>query len=270
MRVRNSWLLGGAVLLGWVIPWHAGANDSSVGETVATAERARSVSRAKMSEGAEPRAHEQATTKSVESATDKSTDKSTDKPTDKSTDKPAENYIDKMFDGGPGNDRLTKMHAAHDDLMATLRTDGHFSQFLKIVEASGFDKTLHGRGPFTVFVPTDEAFAKLPSELRESMQKDPSRLRGLLAYHVIRGLVSKDVLNHLRNIKTMSGAVVNVDYTSGIRINHAHLTSGDHYGSNGMFHAVDELLSLPERPAANKAEPSSARKKGPRKASPTS
>ena len=66
-----------------------------------------------------------------------------------------------------------------------------------------------------------------------------------------------------------SGAVVNVDYTSGIRINHAHLTSGDHYGSNGMFHAVDELLSLPERPSAAKADPSS-RKKGPRKVSPTS
>ncbi len=258
MRVRNRWLLGGAMLLGWVMPWHVQANDSSVGETVATAERARSVSRGtKMGEGAESPGR------------DKETPKSADSAADKPADKPAENFIDKMFDGGPSNDRLTKMHAAHEDLMAALRTDGHFSQFLHLVEASGFDKTLHGRGPFTVFVPTDEAFAKLPSELRESMQKDPSRLRGLLAYHVIRGLVSKDVLNHLRNVKTMSGAVVNVDYTSGIRINHAHLTSGDHYGSNGMFHAVDELLSLPERPSAAKAEPSS-RKKGSRKVSPTS
>ena len=254
MRVRNIWLLSGAVLLGWVMPWQVQANDSSVGEAVATAERARSVDRgSKLGEGAETQGHDKAATKPAESASDK----------------PAEHYIDKMFDGGPGNDRLTKMHAAHDDLMAALRTDGHFSQFLHLAESSGFDKTLHGRGPFTVFVPTDEAFAKLPSELRESMQKEPSRMRGLLAYHVIRGLVSKDVLNHLRNVKTMSGAVVNVDYTSGIRINHAHLTSGDHYGSNGMFHAVDELLSLPERPSAAKADPSS-RKKGLRKVSPTS
>lgn len=267
-RVGKMWLLGGVSLLGLVMPWQVRANDSSAVETVAVVDRARAAERGGPRSGGEVRVADGSASKGADTASEKAADKAADKGPEKSADKP-ENYIDKMFDGGPGNDRLTKMHAASADLLNVLRSDGHYAQFVQLAESSGFDKTLHGRGPFTVFVPTDEAFAKLPSELRESMQKEPSRMRGLLAYHVIRGLVSKDVLNHLRNVKTMSGAVVNVDYTSGIRINHAHLTSGDHYGSNGMFHAVDELLSLPERPSAAKADPSS-RKKGPRKVSPTS
>ena len=88
-----------------------------------------------------------------------------------------------------------------------------------------------------------------------------------MAYHVIRGLVSKEVLNHLRNIKTMGGNVVNVDYTSGIRINHAHLVTGDHYGSNGMFHGVDEIVAMPERPSSKSVD--SPRKKSNRKPAPT-
>ena len=249
-RVTKLWLLGGVSLLGMIMPWQVEANDSSVGESVATVERARTMDRA---------------AKTGESNAEKQPEKQPDKAAEKTT----ENYIDKMFDGGPSNDRLTKMHAAHDDLLGALRSDGHYSQFVQLAEASGFDKTLHGRGPFTVFAPTDEAFAKLPSELRDGLSKEPSRLKGLLAYHVIRGLVSKDVLNHLRNIKTMSGSVVNVDYTSGIRINHAHLTSGDHYGSNGMFHAIDELLSLPERPTATAKPEPSQRKKSLHKPAPT-
>ena len=66
------------------------------------------------------------------------------------------------------------MHAASADLLNVLRSDGHYAQFVQLAESSGFDKTLHGRGPFTVFVPTDEAFAKLPAEMRDRLKQDPT------------------------------------------------------------------------------------------------
>ena len=258
--VTKMWLLGGVSLLGVVMPWQVRANDSSVGEPGTVVERARAVDRtSKHSDGNDGRALDKSAIKPTETASEKAADKGGDKPTESS--------IDKMFDGGPGNERLTKMHAAHEDLLGVLRSDGHYGQFVQLAESSGFDKTLHGRGPLTLFAPTDEAFAKLPSEVRESLKKEPSRARSLLAYHVIRGLVSKEVLNHLRNIKTMGGNVVNVDYTSGIRINHAHLVTGDHYGSNGMFHGVDEIVAMPERPSSKSVD--SPRKKSNRKPAPT-
>ncbi len=266
-RVLKMWLLGGGSLLGVVMPWQVRANDSSVGETVAVVDRARTTDRSS--------AHSDKTDlggseKSVSKTPDSAADKPQDKGSDKVAEKPTENYIDKMFDGGPGNDRLTKMHAAHDDLLQVLRSDGRYTQFVQLVESAGFDKTLHGRGPFTVFAPTDEAFAKLPGELRDSLKQDPARHRALLAYHVLRGLVSKEVLSHLRNVKTMSGSVVNVDYTSGIRINRAHVVTGDHFGNNGMFHGIDEMLSLPERPAQPAKSPIPTRKKTLRKPAHTS
>lgn len=266
-RLTKMWLLGGVTLVGVVMPWQVRANDSSVGEPGAAVERARAAERAsKQGEAVEPRTLDKPAAKAVETPAEKPADKAPEKSVDKS----AENWIDKMFEGGPGNDRLTKMHAAHDDLLAVLRSDGHYAQFVQLAESSGFDKTLHGRGPYTVFAPTDEAFAKLSSDLRETLGKEPSRARALLTLHVIRGLVSKEVLNHLRNMRTMGGSIVNIDYTSGIRVNRAHLTSGDHYGTNGMFHAVDEVLALPERPiaAAKPGEPS--RKKPNRKPAHTS
>lgn len=266
-RVLKMWLLGGGSLLGVVMPWQVRANDSSVVETVAVVDRARTADRpSAQSDRTEAAGTEKSANKSPESAADKPQDKASDKVADK----PTENYIDKMFDGGPGNERLTKMHAAHEDLLAVLRSDGRYTQFVQLVEAAGFDKTLHGRGPFTVFAPTDEAFAKLPSELRDSLKQDPGRHKALLAYHVLRGLVSKEVLSHLRNVKTISGSVVNVDYTSGIRINRAHVVTGDHFGSNGMFHGIDEMLSLPERPAQPTTAAAPTRKKSLRKPAHTS
>jgi len=270
-RLTKMWLLGGVTLIGVVMPWQVQANDSSVGEPGAAVERARAADRAsKQGEAVEQRTLDKPAAKAAETPGEKAGDKAPEKSAEKSVDKPAEKWIDKMFEGGPSNDRLTRMHAAHDDLLAVLRSDGHYAQFVQLAESSGFDKTLHGRGPYTVFVPTDEAFAKLSSDMRETIGKEPSRARALLTLHVIRGLVSKEVLNHLRNMRTMGGSIVNIDYTSGIRINRAHLTSGDHYGTNGMFHAVDEVLALPERPAsaAKSVEPS--RKKPNRKPAHTS
>ncbi len=268
-RVGKMWLLGGVSLLGLVMPWQVRANDSSAVETVAVVDRARAAERGGPRSGGEVRVADGNASKGADTASEKAADKAADKGPEKSADKP-ENYIDKMFDGGPGNDRLTKMHAASADLLNVLRSDGHYTQFVQLAESSGFDKTLHGRGPFTVFVPTDEAFAKLPAEMRDRLKQDPTRHRTLLAYHVIRGLVSKDVLNHLRNVKTMSGSVVNVDYTSGIRINRAHIVSGDHFGNNGMFHAIDEMLIMPERPAQPVKPVAGPRKKPLRKPAPTS
>lgn len=190
---------------------------------------------------------EENSTKSAETAEKKDT------PAEKGGDR----FLDRLFEGGPQNDRLAKMHEAREDLLAALKKDGHFSEFLKLLEATGFDKTLRGRGPFTVFAPSDEAFAKLPSAWRETVAHDPSRAKTLVAHHVVRGLVSKNVLDHLRNVKTMSSGVVNIDYTSGIRIERGHLFFLDHFGSNGMFHGIDEVLLPPERPSSPAKPPKS-------------
>jgi uncharacterized surface protein with fasciclin (FAS1) repeats len=125
---------------------------------------------------------------------------------------------------------------------------GHFDTLVAAVKAAGLVDTLKGPGPFTVFAPTDEAFAKLPAGTLEMLLKpeNKAKLRGILMYHVVaRKVTSQDVMK-LNSATTAGGRSVAIKVTDGVvMVNNARVTMPDIAASNGVIHAVDTVL-LPE------------------------
>jgi len=125
---------------------------------------------------------------------------------------------------------------------------GHFNTLVAAVKAAGLVDALKRPGPFTVFAPTDEAFAKLPAGTLENLLKpeNKDKLRNILTYHVVSGKVmAKDVMN-LDAAKTLEGGSVKITAgDSGVMVNNAHITKTDIAASNGVIHVIDTVL-LPE------------------------
>ena len=125
---------------------------------------------------------------------------------------------------------------------------GKFNTLVAAVKAAGLVDTLKGPGPFTVFAPTDEAFAKLPAGTLDSLLKpeNKEKLQSILTYHVVPGKVmAKDVVK-LKSAKTVEGRSVSVStHGGGVKINNATVTKADIAASNGVIHVVDTVI-LPE------------------------
>ena len=125
---------------------------------------------------------------------------------------------------------------------------GKFNSLVAAVKAAGLVDTLKGPGPFTVFAPTDEAFAKLPAGTLESLLRpeNKEKLQSILTYHVVPGKVmAKDVVK-LKSAKTVEGRAVSVSTKGGgVMINNATVTKADIAASNGVIHVVDTVI-LPE------------------------
>jgi len=140
---------------------------------------------------------------------------------------------------------------AQQDIVRTARGAGQFATLLAAVDAAGLTSTLQGRGPFTVFAPTDEAFRALPAGTVESLLKPENReqLKALLLYHVVPGRVSAATARTLDGAATVEGRRIRIR-TSGasLRINDATVISADVNASNGVIHVIDQVL-MP--PAAN-------------------
>ena len=125
---------------------------------------------------------------------------------------------------------------------------GKFNTLVAAVKAAGLVDTLKGAGPFTVFAPTDEAFAKLPSGTVENLLKpeNQEKLRKILLYHVVAGAVKADQVVKLHSAKTVEGGSVAIKTGSGgVMVNNAHVTKTDIAASNGVIHVIDSVL-LPE------------------------
>jgi uncharacterized surface protein with fasciclin (FAS1) repeats len=117
-----------------------------------------------------------------------------------------------------------------------------FKTLVAAVQAAGLADTLQGVGPFTVFAPTDEAFAKLPPGTVEGLLKDLPKLKSILTYHVVAGKVmAKDVAG-VKPAKTVQGGELNVDANHGVKINNATVTKADIEASNGVIHVIDTVL----------------------------
>jgi transforming growth factor-beta-induced protein len=142
---------------------------------------------------------------------------------------------------------LTSMASAAADIVDTA-VAGKFNTLVAAVRAAGLVDTLKGPGPFTVFAPTDEAFAKLPAGTLESLLKpeNKEKLQSILTYHVVPGKVmAKDVVK-LKSAKTVEGRAVSVSTQGGgVMINNATVTKADIAASNGVIHVVDTVI-LPE------------------------
>lgn len=131
------------------------------------------------------------------------------------------------------------------DIVDTAVAAGKFSTLVAAVTAAGLVETLKSAGPFTVFAPTDDAFAKLPAGTVEDLLKpeNKAKLVSILTYHVLSGKVAAaDIAGKTMNVKTVQGSDVAVDATDGVKVNGAKVVIADVAASNGVIHAIDAVI----------------------------
>ncbi|WP_102108564.1 fasciclin domain-containing protein [Oceaniglobus roseus] len=138
--------------------------------------------------------------------------------------------------------------AAHSmDIVDTAADAGNFTTLVAAVEAAGLVETLKGEGPFTVFAPTDEAFAKLPEGTVEDLLKpeNKDKLTAILTYHVVPGKVMSGDLSDGMTAATVEGGEVTIKTEGGVMVNDASVTTADIEASNGVIHVIDTVLMPP-------------------------
>ena len=119
---------------------------------------------------------------------------------------------------------------------------GTFKTLAAAVEAAGLVETLRGPGPFTVFAPTDDAFAKIPKADLDALLADKAKLTAVLTYHVVPGKVmAKDVAG-LKSAKTVNGAELTIDTSNGVKIDGATVVKADIEAANGVIHVIDTVV----------------------------
>jgi uncharacterized surface protein with fasciclin (FAS1) repeats len=133
-----------------------------------------------------------------------------------------------------------------------------FNTLSKAIEAAGLEKTLTEDGPFTVFAPTDEAFAKLPKGTLESLLKNKEALKNVLLYHVVSGEVMAVDVVKLTSAETLNGQKVKIDAVKGVKINDATVTRTDIKAKNGVIHVIDTVLIPAEVKKSDEKESGSA------------
>jgi transforming growth factor-beta-induced protein len=135
--------------------------------------------------------------------------------------------------------------AAEKNIVETAVAAGSFTTLAKALQAAGLVDTLNGNGPFTVFAPTDEAFAKLPEGTIEELLKpeNKAKLQAILTYHVVAGKVMASQVIGLKSAKTVNGQSVTIAVMDGgVMIDNAHVVKTDIPTSNGVIHVIDTVL----------------------------
>lgn len=117
-----------------------------------------------------------------------------------------------------------------------------FTTLVAAIEAAGLSETLNSDGPFTVFAPTDEAFARLPEGALASLLADKEALTQVLLYHVTSGSVYAEDVVDLRAARTLNGAKVAINLDNGVQINDANVIKTDVEARNGVIHVIDTVL----------------------------
>ena len=133
------------------------------------------------------------------------------------------------------------------DIVDTAQANGQFKTLVAAVTAAGLVDTLKGAGPFTVFAPTDEAFAALPAGTVDDLLKpeNKDKLSKILTYHVVSGKVmSKDLKDDMK-AATVNGAELSVDLDNGVTVNEAKVVNADVSADNGVIHVIDKVLMPP-------------------------
>ena len=127
------------------------------------------------------------------------------------------------------------------DIVDTAVDAGTFKTLATALTAAGLIDTLKGPGPFTVFAPTDEAFAKIPADQLQALLKDKAKLTAVLTYHVVAGKVlSKDVTAGM--VPTVQGSSLNVTTEGGVKVNGAKVIAVDIIADNGVIHVIDTVV----------------------------
>lgn len=137
------------------------------------------------------------------------------------------------------------------NLIQTIATEDKYSVFTRLMATSKANEVFDGTGPFTVFVPTNDAFGKVPDILMNEIlnEKDQVRLKGILSYHILPGkLLASNVASKL-SATTVTGQEVKITDKNGIKINGAGMLSRNNEATNGVYHAIDTVLTPPEAAA---------------------
>ena len=136
---------------------------------------------------------------------------------------------------------LSALAAQAKDIVETAVAAGSFKTLATALQAAGLVDTLKGTGPFTVFAPTDAAFAKIPKADLDALLKDKAKLTSVLTYHVVPGKVmAMDV--KAGSVKTVQGSDITLGTTGGVTVNNAKVLSADVGASNGVIHVIDTVL----------------------------
>jgi transforming growth factor-beta-induced protein len=144
-----------------------------------------------------------------------------------------------------GVQNMTASRAEAADIVDTAVAAGSFKTLAAALQAAGLIETLKGQGPFTVFAPTDEAFAKLPAGTVESLLRpeNKAKLARILTYHVVAGKVMAADVVKLRSAKAVSGDTITVAVMNGgVMVDNAHVVKTDIAATNGVIHVIDSVI----------------------------
>jgi uncharacterized surface protein with fasciclin (FAS1) repeats len=136
---------------------------------------------------------------------------------------------------------MAAVSAQAKDIVDTAVAAGSFKTLVTALQAAGLVDTLKGKGPFTVFAPTDEAFAKVPKADLDALLKDKAKLTAVLTYHVVAGkIMAKDIKPGM--VKTLQGSDLTLATAGGVTVNGAKVTMADVVADNGVIHVIDTVL----------------------------
>ncbi len=144
-----------------------------------------------------------------------------------------------------GSYGMKKKAEASQDIVSTAMSAGSFSTLVTALKAADLVETLQGAGPFTVFAPTDEAFARLPAGTLENLLKPENKadLQAILTYHVVPGNVTAADVKGLRSAKTVNGQSFRISEAGGaVMVDSAKVTQTDISCSNGTIHVIDQVI----------------------------
>jgi uncharacterized surface protein with fasciclin (FAS1) repeats len=134
------------------------------------------------------------------------------------------------------------LHAGDKDIVQTAIAAGSFKTLVAAVQTAGLTDVLTRPGPYTVFAPTDEAFAKVPKADLDALMKDKSKLAAVLSYHVLAGNVSGADLAQMKDFGTVQGGRIAISGGKTLKINNASVVKPDVPASNGVIHVIDAVL----------------------------
>ena len=128
------------------------------------------------------------------------------------------------------------------NIVETGKEMGKFNTLIAAVDAAGLTETLSNEGPFTVFAPNDDAFAKLPEGTVEGLLKDKEKLTAILTYHVVSGKFKASDVMDMKSAKTLQGGELKIDSSDGVKVNDAKVIQPDIMCTNGVCHMIDSVL----------------------------
>lgn len=131
---------------------------------------------------------------------------------------------------------------AKKDIVETAIDANNFSTLLTAVKQAGLVDALKGEGPYTLFAPTDEAFAKIPQDQLQALLKDKKMLTSVLTYHVVADNIPSSDVVKLKQAKTLQGQSISINASNGVKVDNANVIMTDIVASNGVIHVIDSVI----------------------------